>query len=198
MADIEQIKILRQETGVSLRKCEKALKESDGDLEEAKKLLREWGQELANKRAEKEVGEGVVDSYIHSDNKTGVLLDIRCETDFVAKGDDFQELAHEICLQIAAAKPEYITEKEVEEEDLKKEKEIIKNQIEEDEKNAQKPDHVKEKIVEGRMGKFMEKKVLMNQKWVKDDSKTIEDLIGEYLAKIGENIEVKRFTRYEI
>ncbi len=198
MADIEQIKVLRQKTGVSLRKCKKALNETDGDIEKAQKLLREWGQEVADKRADKEVGEGVVASYVHSDNKTGVLLDLRCETDFVAKGDDFQELAHELCLQIAAAKPEYVSEEEVEEEDLEEEKEIIMNQIEEDEKNAQKPDHVKEKIVEGKMGKFMEKKVLMNQKWVKDDSKTIEDLVGEYLAKIGENIEVKRFTRYEI
>ncbi len=198
MADIEQIKVLRQKTGVSLRKCKKALNETDGDIEEAQKLLREWGQEVADKRSDKEVGEGVVASYVHSDNKTGVLLDLRCETDFVAKGDDFQELAHELCLQIAAAKPEYVSEQEVSEEDLEEEREIIMNQIEEDEKNAQKPDHVKEKIVEGRMGKFMEKKVLMNQKWVKDDSKTIEDLVGEYLAKIGENIEVKRFTRYEI
>ena len=198
MADIEQIKVLRQKTGVSLRKCKKALNETDGNIEEAQKLLREWGQEVADKRSEKEVGEGVVASYVHSDNKTGVLLDLRCETDFVAKGDDFQELAHELCLQIAAAKPEYITEEEVNEEDLEEEREIIMNQIEEDEKNSQKPDHVKEKIVEGKMGKFMEKKVLMNQKWVKDDSKTIEDLVGEYLAKIGENIEVKRFTRYEI
>ena len=198
MADIEQIKVLRQKTGVSLRKCKKALNETDGDIEEAQKLLREWGQEVADKRSDKEVGEGVVASYVHSDNKTGVLLDLRCETDFVAKGDDFQELAHELCLQIAAAKPEYVSEQEVSEKDLEEEKEIIMNQIEEDEKNAQKPDHVKEKIVEGKMGKFMEKKVLMNQKWVKDDSKTIEDLVGEYLAKIGENIEVKRFTRYEI
>ena len=198
MADIEKIKTLRQKTGVSLRKCKKALNETDGDIEEAQKLLREWGQEVADKRSDKEVGEGVVASYVHSDNKTGVLLDLRCETDFVAKGDDFQELAHELCLQIAAAKPEYITEDDVSEEDLEEEREIIMNQIEEDEKNAQKPDHVKEKIVEGKMGKFMERKVLMNQKWVKDDSKTIEDLVGEYLAKIGENIEVKRFTRYEI
>ncbi len=198
MADIEKIKTLRQKTGVSLRKCKKALNETDGDIEEAQKLLREWGQEVADKRSDKEVGEGVVASYVHSDNKTGVLLDLRCETDFVAKGDDFQKLAHELCLQIAAAKPEYITEDDVNEEDLEEEREIIMNQIEEDEKNAQKPDHVKEKIVEGKMGKFMERKVLMNQKWVKDDSKTIEDLIGEYLAKIGENIEVKRFTRYEI
>ncbi len=198
MPDIEQIKVLRQETGVSLRKCKKALKESDGDLEEAKKLLREWGQELADKRSDKEVGEGVVASYVHSDNKTGVLLDLRCETDFVAKGDDFQELAHELCLQVVASKPEYITEDDIPERDLKKEKEIIMNQIEEDEKNSQKPDHVKEKIVEGKLKKFMEKKVLMNQVWIKDDSKTVEDLVGEYLAKIGENIEVKRFTRYEI
>ncbi len=198
MADIEQIKVLRQKTGVSLRKCKKALNETDGDIEEAQKLLREWGQEVADKRSDKEVGEGVVASYVHSDNKTGVLLDLRCETDFVAKGDDFKELAHELCLQIAAAKPEYITEDDVDKKDLENEREIIMNQIEEDEKNSQKPDHVKEKIVEGRMGKFMEKKVLMNQKWVKEDSKTIEDLVGEYLAKIGENIEVKRFTRYEI
>ncbi len=198
MANIEKIKELRQKTGVSLRKCKKALKEADNDIEEAQKLLREWGQKLANKRSDKEVGEGVVASYIHSNNKTGALLDLRCETDFVAKGDDFKKLAHELCLQIVAAKPEYISEEQVPEDVLEQEKEIIMNQIEEDDKNAKKPDHVKEKIVEGKLKKFMEKKVLMNQNWIKDDSKTIEDLINEYLAKIGENIEVKRFTRYEI
>lgn len=198
MADIEKIKELRQKTAVSLRKCKKALNESDGDIEEAQKLLREWGQELADKRSDKETGEGVVASYVHSNNKTGVLLDLRCETDFVAKGDDFQKLAHELCLQIAATNPDYITEEDIPEEDLKEEKEIIMNQIEEDEKNSQKPDHVKEKIVEGKLKKFKERNVLINQEWIKDDSKTIEDLIGEYLAKIGENIEVNRFTRYEI
>lgn len=198
MADIEKIKELRQKTAVSLRKCKKALNETDGDIEEAQKLLREWGQELANKRSDKETGEGVVDSYVHSNNKTGVLLDIRCETDFVAKGDDFQKLAHELCLQIVATNPDYITEEDIPKEDLEEEKEIIMNQIEEDEKNSQKPEHVKEKIVEGKLKKFKEKNVLMNQEWIKDDSKTVEDLIGEYLAKIGENIEVKRFTRYEI
>ncbi len=198
MSDIEKIKILREETGVSLRKCKKAIEEADGDLEKAKRLLREWGQKLANKRSEREVGEGVVDSYVHSDNKKGVLLDLRCETDFVAKSDDFQELAHELCLQITAAKPDYISEEDVDEDDLEKEKEIIMNQIEEDDKNKKKPDHVKEKIVEGRLKKFMEKKVLLNQKWIKDDSMTIEDLINEYLAKIGENIEINRFTHYEI
>ncbi len=198
MSDIDKIKELRQQSGVSLRKCKKAIEEAGGDLEKAKKLLREWGQELANKRSEREVGEGVISSYIHSDNKTGVLLDLRCETDFVAKSDDFKELAHEICLQIAAVKPGYINKEDVPESDLEEEKKIIMNQIEEDDKNSKKPDHVKEKIVEGKIKKFMERKVLMDQKWVKDDSKTISGLVNEYVAKIGENIEVKRFTRYEI
>lgn len=197
MADIKKIQKLRQETAVSMMKCKKALDEADGDLEEAKKLLREWGQKLANKRSDKEVGEGLIDSYIHSDNKTGVLLDIRCETDFVAKGDDFKKLAHEICLQIVAADPDYISEDDIPEEVLEEEREIILNQMEES-GNADKPKEVKEQIVKGKLKKFMEKNVLLKQKWVKDDSITIEDLVNEYLAKIGESIEVRRFTRYQI
>ncbi len=197
MADIEKIKELRQETAVSMMKCKKALDEAGGDLEEAKKLLREWGQKLANKRSDKEVGEGLVASYIHSDNKTGVLLDIRCETDFVAKGDDFKKLAHEICLQIVATDPDYISEDDVPEEVLESEKEIILNQMEES-GDTDKPEKVKEQIVKGKLKKFMERNVLLNQAWVKDDSMTIEDLVNEYLAKIGESIEIKRFTRYQI
>ncbi len=197
MADIQQIKELRQETGVSMMKCKKALEEANGNVEEAKKLLREWGQKLAGKRSDKEVGEGVISSYVHTDKKTGAIVDLRCETDFVAKGEDFQKLAHEICLQIVATDPKYLNEDDIPEGDLKEEKKIIISQME-DSDDAKKPEQVKEKIVEGKMKKFMEARVLLNQRWVKDDSKTIQDLINEYVAKIGESIEIKRFTRYQI
>jgi len=197
MADIKLIKALREETNVSMMECKKALDEANGDLEKAKKLLREWGQKIASKRADKEQGEGIICSYIHTDNKSGVLLDLRCETDFVAKGDDFKKLAHEICLQIVASNPQYIKEEDVPKEDVEAEKEIILNQMK-DSADAKKPEQVKEKIVEGRLKKFMEERVLMNQRWIKDETKTITDLVSEYLAKIGEGIDVRRFTRYQI
>lgn len=197
MVEIKQIKELRQQTGVSMMKCKKALEEANGDLDQAQKLLREWGQKLAGKRSDKEIGEGVVASYIHTDKKKGVLLDLRCETDFVANGDDFQKLAHEICLQIVATNPSYLSEDDIPKNDLDDEKKIILSQIEES-NDSKKPEQVKEKIVEGKLKKFKEAKVLLNQKWIKDDGKTISDLINEYVVKIGENIEIRRFTRYEI
>ncbi len=191
---IEQVKKLRQETGVSLMECRKALENSGGDVEKAKKYLREKGEELLGKRAEKDAGQGVVASYVHTDRKSGVLLDIRCESDFVAKGDDFLNLAHEICLQIVAAKPLYISEEDVPQSVKDEEKEIILNQMKDEKKSPE----MMEKIVEGKMNKQLKNIVLLSQPWVKDDSKSINDLINEVVAKIGEKIVVNKFERYEI
>ncbi len=194
MSNIEKVKKLREETGIPMMECKKALEKSNGDIEKAKSFLREKGQEVSGKRVGRATGEGIITSYIHSNNKIGVMLDIRCESDFVAKSKDFQELAHEICLQIAATNPEYINEEEIPEDVITKEKEIILKQNE----GSKKPENVIEKIVEGRVNKMKKEVVLVMQPWVKDDKKTITDLINEKIAKIGEKIVVHRFVRLEI
>jgi len=194
MSNIEQVKKLREETGVSMMECKKALENNNNDIEKAKKALRERGEELAGKRAGKATGEGVITSYIHSNNKVGALVDIRCESDFVAKSEDFKSLAHEICLQITAAKPQYVKEEDVPEKALEEEKEIILKQQE----GSKKPDNIMEQIVEGRLKKFKKEVVLLMQPWIKDEKKTIEDLINEKIAKIGEKVVVNRFERFEI
>ncbi len=194
MPNIDQIKQLREETGVSMMECKKALEKTGDDIEKAKKVLRERGVELAGKRAGKATGEGLVTSYIHSNNKVGVLLDIRCESDFVAKSDDFKSLAHEICLQIAAAKPKYIKDEDVTDVEIKEEKEIIIKQCE----TSGKEEKFLDKIIEGRLVKYKKEIVLLMQPWVKDDKQTIEDLINDKVAKIGEKIIINRFERFEI
>jgi len=177
-----------------MMECKKALEKSKGDIEKAKKYLRERGEDVAGKRAGRSAGEGVIASYIHSNSKVGVLLDIRCESDFVARSDDFKSLAHEICLQIAAANPRYVKGEDVKEEEIKEEKEITLKQC----KDSGKPENVIEQIVEGRIKKYKKEVALLMQPWVKDDKKTIEDLINEKIAKIGEKVIINRFTRFEI
>lgn len=149
MVSIEQIKQLREETGVSVSEVKKALEESSGDTEKAKEILRTWGKTLVGKKASREVTTGLIDCYLHQNCKTGVLLDVRCETDFVAKSPEFKTLAHEICLQIAAMNPE-------------------------------------------------DSGSLLSQPWIKDASKTIKNLVEDTVAKVGENIEIKKFSRFEI
>ncbi len=147
MISIDQIKKLREETLVSISECKKALEEAKGDFQKAKEILKKWGKELAKKKAERKVSQGIVESYIHPNKKIGVILELNCETDFVAKNKDFQNLAHELCLQIAA---------------------------------------------------IGENPPLLSQPWIRDESKKIQDLINEYIVKLGENIAIKRFERYEI
>ncbi|MBU3934502.1 elongation factor Ts [Patescibacteria group bacterium] len=194
MISIDQIRQLREETGVSPTECKKALTEAKGDVKKAKELLRIWGKSVANKKTAREAKRGLVDSYIHPTLKTGVLLDIRCESDFVAKSEEFKKLAHEICLQIAAMKPLYIKEDDIPEEFLDGEKKIYKEQF----KDSGKPQKIIDQIIEGKLKKYRAEESLLSQFWIKDDSKTIKGLIEEAVAKIGENIEIKRFVRYEI
>lgn len=194
MINIDQIKQLREETGVSPTECKKALAETEGDVEKAKKLLRIWGKAVAVKKTTRETKKGLIDSYIHPTSKTGVLLDIRCESDFVAKSEEFKKLAHEICLQIAAMKPLFINEEDIPEEFLDGEIKIYKEQF----KDSGKPQKIVGQIIDGKLKKYKEEVSLLSQPWIKDDSKTIKDLIEESIAKIGENIEIKKFTRYEI
>lgn len=194
MVSIDKVKQLREETGVSISDCKKALEETDGDIEKAKNVLRKWGQELAEKKSEREAAQGIIDSYIHPDQKVGVLLKIRCESDFVARSKEFQNLSHEICLQIAAMSPLFLKEEDIPEKFLDGEKKIYQEQM----KDSGKPENVVNQVIEGKLKKYKEKISLLSQPWIKDDSKTIQQLVEENVAKIGENIFVEEFTRYNI
>ena len=194
MISIDQIKQLREETGISISECKKALEEAKGDFDKSKEILRKWGKELAGKKASREARLGIIETYIHPDKKTGTMVELRCETDFVAKSDDFKELAHEICLQIAAANPIFLNEEDIPEKFLNVEKEIYKEQL----KNSGKPQAIMESILEGKLKKYKQGVALMSQSWVKDQTKTIKDLIDSYVSKLGENIVIKNFIRFEI
>ncbi|MDD2796806.1 MAG: translation elongation factor Ts, partial [Candidatus Pacebacteria bacterium] len=152
------------------------------------------GEAIALKKCEREVSSGVISSYIHAGGKVGVLIKVLCETDFVAKGDLFKELTHELLLQIASMSPLYVEEEDIEEDVLQKEIEIYNEQL----KNENKPDNIKENIVKGKLEKFKKEVCLLSQDWVKDNSMTIQDLINDYIARLGENIKVKEFVRYEL
>ncbi|OGZ85543.1 MAG: elongation factor Ts [Candidatus Staskawiczbacteria bacterium RIFOXYD1_FULL_39_28] len=194
MISIEQIKQLREETGVSVSEVKKALEQSAGDPVKAKEILRTWGKTVLNKKLSRETKSGLIEAYVHQNAKTGVLLDIRCETDFVANSPEFKNLAHEICLQIAAMKPLFISETDIPEEILAKETEIYAAQM----KDAKKPENVAKQILEGKLNKYKQEFCLLNQAWVKDDSKTIKNLLENVVSKVGENIEIKKFVRYDI
>lgn len=194
MVTINLLKQLRQETGVSFLECKNALEEAKGDIKEAKRILREKGKEIAESKVLRKTEQGIVESYLHPGGKIGVLLEICCESDFVAKSEEFKKLAHEICLQITAMKPLFLDEKDIPEEFLDGEKKIYQKQFE----GSGKPQKIVDQIIEGKLSKYKKEVSLLNQPWVKDEAKTIEDLINEYSLKLGENIKVKRFTRYEI
>ncbi|MFA6190137.1 MAG: elongation factor Ts [Candidatus Staskawiczbacteria bacterium] len=194
MATIDQIKQLREETGSAPTQIKKALEESNGNLEKAKELLNLWGKSVSIKKESREAKSGIIETYLHSNAKTGVLLDIRCESDFVAKNPLFKELAHEICLQIAAMKPLYVSEANIPEELLEAEAKIYEEQV----KESGKPANIVAQIIEGKLNKYKEEVCLLSQTWIKDDSKKIGNLVEDAIAKIGEKIEVKRFARFEI
>ncbi|BFH68028.1 MAG: translation elongation factor Ts [Paenibacillus dendritiformis] len=188
------VKELREKTGAGMLDCKKALEEANGDLEKAAELLREKGLAAAAKKAGRVATEGVVESYIHAGGRIGVLVEINCETDFVAKTDQFKEFARDIAMQIAAASPKFVRREEVPQEEIEKEKEILKAQA----LNEGKPEKIVEKMVEGRINKYFEEFCLMEQSFIKDPDKTIETLLNEKIAAIGENISIRRFVRYEL
>lgn len=196
MAEIttQMIKELREKTGAGIVDCKKALQEAGGDIEKAVEILRKKGAAKAAKKAERATAEGIVVSYIHAGGKVGALVELNCETDFVARTEDFKQLGHEIAMQVAAMAPEYVSREEVPAEAVEKEKEILKQQA----LAEGKPEHIVEKIVEGRLAKFFSEKCLLEQPWIKDDSKTIQELLTDYITKLGENIKVKRFCRFEV
>ena len=185
---------LRATTGAGMMDCKKALTESNGDMEKATVWLREKGIAAAAKKADRIAAEGIVASYIHMGGKIGVLVELNCETDFVAKGDKFAALAKDVAMQIAAAKPLYVNIEDVDASALEAEKEILRNQA----LNEGKPAAIVEKMVEGRIKKYYQEVCLYEQPFVKDSSKTIREMINEAIMSIGEKITIRRFTRYEM
>jgi elongation factor Ts len=196
MADISasMVKQLREKTGAGMMDCKKALAECDGDTEKAIDFLRKKGLATAQKRAGRAMTEGIIQSYIHMGGKLGVLVEINCETDFVSRNEDFQEFAKNIAMHIAASNPLGIKPEDISEDIIHREKEIYKAQALE----LGKPENVVDKIVEGKLNKFIKDNCLLNQAYVRDPEITINDLLNELIAKIGENITVKRFVRYQI
>ena len=188
------VKELRQKTGAGVMACRKALDENDGDMEKAIKYLREKGIAVAEKKSGRATQEGVIASYIHTGNRMGVLLEVNCETDFVARTEEFQNLVKDIAMQIAAKRPIYIRREDVPESEIENEKSILKTQA----LNEGKPEKVVEKIMVGRLEKFFSNVCLLEQEFIKDPEKTVGNIVTEKIAIIGENIIVKRFTRYEL
>jgi elongation factor Ts len=192
------VKQLREKTGAGMMECKNALVESGGDEEKAINILRERGLASAKKREGRIAAEGIVGSYIHMGGKVGVLVELNCETDFVARGDEFQQLVKDIAMHIAAAEPRYVTREEIPASVLDKEREIARAQAKNDPKMANKPEQVIEKIVEGRLNKFYEETVLVDQPFVKAPEKTVGEHVTEKVSKTGERIAVRRFTRYKM
>jgi elongation factor Ts len=192
------VKQLREKTGAGMMECKNALVEADGNEEKAIEILRKRGMASAQKRAGRVAAEGIVGSYIHMGGKVGVLVELNCETDFVARGEEFQQLVKDIAMHIAAAEPRYVSREEIPASVLDKEREIARAQAKNDPKNTNKPEQVIDKIVEGRLNKFYEETVLLDQPFVKDPAKTVGELVTEKVAKTGERIAVRRFARYKM
>lgn len=188
------VKDLREETGAGMMDCKKALTKANGDVEKAKQILREEGIAKAEKKAERTTDHGVVESYIHHGGKIGAMVQINCETDFVANTDDFKNLAREIAMQIAATRPDYVAIDDVPEEAVNKEKEILRGLT----LKEGKPEKMVDKIVEGRISKFYEGICLLEQPYIREDKKKVKDIITEVIAKVGENIKVVRFSRFSL
>jgi elongation factor Ts len=200
MAEItaSAVKSLREKSGAGMIDCKNALVEANGDENAAIEILRKKGMATASKKAGRVTAEGAVGSYIHMGGKVGVLVEINCESDFVARGEEFQQLVKDVAMHIAAVDPRYVNREEVPAEVLQKEREILLEQLKNDPKNANKPEDVLNKIIEGRLNKFYEESVLVDQPFVKDPSKTIGDLVTEKISSIKENISIRRFARFKM
>jgi elongation factor Ts len=190
----DMVKTLRHQSGAGIMDCKNALKETKGDIEEAITYLRKKGMAKADKKGDRNTGDGSIGSYIHAGGKIGVLLNLQCETDFVANTDDFKDLLKDIAMHIAAAKPRFISRDDVTQDVMDQEREIFAHQARE----SGKPDNIIDKIVDGKMSKFYEENCLLDQTFIKDGDITIQELIKQKIAKLGENITVGNFTRFEI
>lgn len=200
MAEItaSAVKALREKTGAGMSDVKNALVEANGNEEQAIEILRKKGLATAGKKAGRVTAEGAVGSYIHMGGKVGVLVEINCESDFVARGDEFQQLVKDVAMHIAASDPRYVSREEVPSDVLDKEREIELEKLKADPKNASKPADILEKIISGKVNNYYESNVLVDQPFVKDPSKTVGDLIAEKIATIKENISIRRFTRYKM
>ncbi|EFK39348.1 MULTISPECIES: translation elongation factor Ts [Peptoniphilus] len=187
------IKELREKTGAGMMDCKKALAETDGNMDKAFDYLREKGLSSVAKKSSRITSEGLVDSYIHG-GRIGVLIEVNSETDFVAKNDEFKRFVRDMAMQVAAVNPKYISREEVPEEELAHEKEVLTEQA----RQEGKPEKIIEKMVEGRLEKFYEEIVLLDQKFIKDSDKKVKDILNDLIAKIGENIKIRRFVRFEV
>jgi elongation factor Ts len=190
----EQIKALREQTGVGILDCRKALEDANGDFDIALENLRAKGLATAAKRADREASEGIVELYSHGDGRVGVMVEVNCETDFVARSKEFRNFAHEIALQIAAGAPSYIRTEDVPEDVLELRRSVLREQALEEGK----PEEIIDRIVDGRMEKYLQEISLLNQEYIRDDNLTIEKLLLENIAAIGENIIIRRFERWEL
>lgn len=191
----DEIKELRRITGAGMLDCKKTLVETNGDVNKATDTLRKKGLAVAAKKSARTASMGLITSYIHLGGKVGVLVEINCETDFVAKTDEFKDLTKEIAMQIAAASPLFVKQEDVPEEDLSREKEIQLDRLKQE---GDKPENILEKIVEGRMKKYFSEICLLEQAYIKDDSKIIQDVLNDTIAKLGENIVISKFARFQI
>lgn len=190
----DQVKELRQRTGIGVMECKEALTECEGDIEKAIAVLRKKGAARAQERMNREAFQGVVHSYIHMEGKLGVLVEVNCESDFVARNEEFRGLAKNIAMQIAAVNPRFVSSADIPETELEQEKEIIRGQLQ----DTKKPPQIIEKIVEGKLKKFFQEVCLLDQPYIKDDKLTVQQLIAATIAKFGENIKVRRFARFEL
>lgn len=189
----EMVRDLRQRTGAGVLDCKRALEQVNGDLEKAIELLRKKGLAIAEKKADREANEGLVEAYIHAGGKLGVLLELNCETDFVARTDDFRELAHDLAMQVAAANPQHLTPEDIPTEALERERQWQREQVGEG-----KSEEVIERILEGKLRKHYQEVCLLEQPFIRDESLTVRDLITSKIAILGENIKVRRFARFEL
>lgn len=194
MVKADQVRQLREKTGASMMECKKALEESEGDEARALNILREKGRNIALKKLARETKQGIIESYIHSNGKVGVLLELNCETDFVARNREFRELAHDLAMHIAGMNPQYLSPKDIPEEVIWAERDIYKKQF----SDSGKPPEVIDQIIEGKIKKYSEEISLLTQPFVKNPDITVADLIQEKIAKLGENIKIGRFVRYEL
>ena len=193
MITASMVKELRERTGVGMMDCKRALQDSNGDMEKAIELLRERGLASAAKKAGRIAAEGIVDSYIHGGGRIGVLVEVNCETDFVAKTDEFKTFVRDIAMHIAATNPQYVSRDQIPQEILEKEKEILRAQA----INEGKPEKIADRMVAGRIEKYIKEICLMEQPFVKDPDKTVQQVLQELIAQIGENITIRRFVRFE-